>query len=972
MATKPERDGDAQRGDGLPDGLPFVGRRSELELLQHALREPPAVVMIEGEAGIGKSRLARQAVGALSEAGGRVLTGFCHPLREPFPFGPVSDALRETGRWLPPVDQIPPTAGALASLLPDLAHRLPPPPARPSDARAEKYQLVQAVRTLLEVVGPAVLLVEDLHWADDATRELLLLLARDLPKGLSLVLTYRAEDLPPHTPVLGSTYRRPATTSGAEIHLTPLAESDIQQLAEAALGRQATAALGQMLFERSAGLPLVVEEDLLTLSEQSRRSSLGAVRDFAAELQHAEVPRALREAVTERLAVLSPAGTAIAEAAAVLAVPAAEPLLVQVAGLDPEQGSAGLIEALHAAVLHEDAPGPSGFRYAFRHAQAQQVAYQHVPAPRRSQLHRRAMEVLEGQSPAPLVQIAHHALALGDETAWLHRAEAAADQAIALGDTGTAAALLHQILARPQLTGDLRARAALALARIAANRVDYTSSAAVLRRILSDPQLPATTRGEIRLTLGLLMVNHAGDQSGHRELEQAIEELAGRSERAARAMVAMAMYEQDGAGAQSEAWLDRADRAIRDSPDEGVRAAVGATRLTLLARDGNPAVWALLDRLPRQADDPEVLRQTARALYNVGELAIELGHDRRAAALLRESRELAQHAATAHIECFSRIALLRLDYLAGHWADLEERFAALGAEFADIAMASMEQTLVLARLVAARGQHAQALQQLEVAAEQGRKESHVTNFLRAAALITAIRLADGSPAGAWETAAPAMAELRMAAAWARATGLVPAAVEAALACGERADAVQLAEDAERGLRDLDAPAAAAELRLARGLLLLDADPAAAAEQFHDAQLRWQSIGRPYYCAQATEHRGRALLGIRPHDAAAQLSEAAAGYDRLGATSDAARCRHTLREFGLARPSPRGRRGYGDQLSPRELDVARLLAQGASNQDIARALFLSPRTVEHHVARTLKKLGVPREGVREVLVRVAPD
>ncbi|WP_344445946.1 helix-turn-helix transcriptional regulator, partial [Kitasatospora nipponensis] len=87
-------------------------------------------------------------------------------------------------------------------------------------------------------------------------------------------------------------------------------------------------------------------------------------------------------------------------------------------------------------------------------------------------------------------------------------------------------------------------------------------------------------------------------------------------------------------------------------------------------------------------------------------------------------------------------------------------------------------------------------------------------------------------------------------------------------------------------------------------------------------------------------------------------EVARAYTRLGATSDAAHCQQTLRELGLARPAPRGRRGYGDQLSPRESEVAALLRKGASNQQIAEALFLSPRTVEHHVANALRKLGAP--------------
>jgi hypothetical protein len=86
------------------EGFAFVGRGQELDLLLAALQHPPAVVLVEGEAGIGKSRLVHEAASVLTAANGRVLTGLCHPLREPFPFGPVVDALRKAGPWLPALE----------------------------------------------------------------------------------------------------------------------------------------------------------------------------------------------------------------------------------------------------------------------------------------------------------------------------------------------------------------------------------------------------------------------------------------------------------------------------------------------------------------------------------------------------------------------------------------------------------------------------------------------------------------------------------------------------------------------------------------------------------------------------------------------------------------------------------------------------------------------------------------------------
>ena len=959
-------------------GFAFVGREREIGLLLAAVGHPPAVVLVEGEAGIGKSRLVHEAAGTVADAGGRVLTGLCHPLREPYPYGPVIDALRKAGDWLPPTADIPPSVGALAPLLPDLADRLPAPPPPAADAHGKRYQLVNGLRSFLAGLGSAVLVIEDAHWIDEATRELLLLLTRDMPEQLSLVLTYRNEDLPPGVSVLGPSYRRQPGVSGAAIHLNPLSGPDVLALAHDALGKHATPELGSVLYQRSEGLPLAAEEDLITLTERGPGTGPGPGGDLIDDLTHAEVPRGLREAFTERLSALSAPARTVVEAAAVLDVPAPEQLLAQVADLEPDQAARGLTEALRVAVLQE----ADTDRYYFRHMLAQRVAYEQMPGPLRSRLHRRAIAVLEALTPPPLVQIAHHSMQLGDPEAWLDRAEAAADQAVSLGDSGTAAALLHRILEQPGISGDRRSHAALALAGIAVNGVDYVTDARALRRILADPRLPATARGEVRLSLGLLMVSHAGDRAGFQEVARAAEELAERPDRAARAMIALAMNERDGGAEQAWAWVERAEAQAALSPGPAVHAAVQATRLTLLARQGDPGVWALTDQLPRSSDNDEEMRQTVRALYNTGEIAIELGHDRRAARMLNESRDLARRVSYPYMESYSRIALLRLDALAGDWADIENRFTALCAEYPDIAMARMDEALTVGQVAAARGLRNRAVELFTSAAAYGDVESQVTGALRAAAGLVAVRLSAVVVSGAtrstsaavaaaghdaWAVAEPAVMTLRWAGAWARGTGLVPVAVEAALACGRREAAERLVADVEAGLRGRDAPAATAEFHAARGLLLGATDPASAIRDFETARSLWSDIGRPYSTARTSEQLGTVLSAARDGEqATARLNEALAEYEHLGAAYDAARCRHTLHELGLARPPARGRRGYGDELSPRERQVAELVARGATNHDIAEALFLSPRTVEQHVARMLRKLGTTRGDVRDVL------
>ncbi|MFB8202473.1 ATP-binding protein [Kitasatospora purpeofusca] len=1016
--------------EGGAPGAAFVGRVGELARLTDALARPPAVLLVEGEAGSGKSRLVAEALRALDAAAGSgtnangpatdatpgnstppapgataprrpVLLGRCHPLREPEPFGPVVDALRDAAVLLPPPAELPPSTGALRLVLPDLAAQLPAGPPDGGTLLSARRLLAQGVRALLTALDAPVLVVEDLQWADDATLDLLVRLARDLPPRLALVVTYRPEDLPPGAPAPGAAFRpAPARTGGhgagtghgavgAPVRLErlePLDEREVAELARSVLGPAATPELARVLHERSQGLPLAVEEDLRALAERAPASpdrqavertggtdgSTGSTRsggraatgDLAAVLAGAEIPRGLRDAVTERLARLGGNGAAVVAAAAVLGVPADEQLLTAVAGLDPEAGADGLTEALHAAVLRETAPD----RYAFRSPSARQVAQGRVAGPRRRVLHQRAVAALGTREPRPLARIAEHTLAMGDRPAWQDLAQAAADQAAALGDPGGARRMLRGLLDEPDLDPRRRGRAALALARLAADDVDPAASVQVLSGMVADPRLPVADRGEIRLALGFLMAVHSGNRAGFDRIRESLEELEERPVRAARAMVAIAMDERDGAGRRAGEWLARAEGLLAANPDEDVSAAVRATTLTFQARDGDPAVWDRLDELPRDSERPEVMRQTTRALYNAGEIAIELGYDRRSANLLEESRRLARLTGIPYLECYSRLALIRLDMLAGRWDLVEPRFARLGAEFDDLAMAGAERSLLFGRLAAGRGRLALAREEFEIAARFGQRESQVTVALRAAAGLGGLQLLEGDIAGAAGTVGPALATARQADAWARTAELLPVAVEALLATGGRAEAGEVTEEATESLTDRGAPAVTASLHLARGLLLdADGDPEAA-EAFTRARDHWQDIGRPYEAARADERIAAALAASDRARAAERMAAAERVYLELGATTDTARCRKLRRDLDLGGIGSPGRRGYGKRLSPRERQVAELLAQGTGNQDIAQALFLSPRTVEHHVASVLAKLGTGRAGTAQALAR----
>ncbi|NUT10785.1 MAG: AAA family ATPase, partial [Nonomuraea sp.] len=121
----------------------LIGRDAQLQVLLDAITGPPAVILVQGEAGIGKTRLVRVALDLLPEGERTVLIGHCHQIREPFPYGPVFDALRHVEGALPETATLNPVTGALRGYLPELAGHLPPAPSPPplDDPRAERHRL---------------------------------------------------------------------------------------------------------------------------------------------------------------------------------------------------------------------------------------------------------------------------------------------------------------------------------------------------------------------------------------------------------------------------------------------------------------------------------------------------------------------------------------------------------------------------------------------------------------------------------------------------------------------------------------------------------------------------------------------------------------------------------------------------------------------------------------------------------------
>ena len=400
----------------------FVGRRPQLDRLRSAWNDARVgrrrTVLVAGEAGIGKTRLAAQLATLAERDGGVVLAGRCDqhlgvpylPLREAIGrrLGDLPDHRRRGLLGRP--------AGELVRLWPELAWRLPsgPAPAR-NGPPASPYVLAEALVDLLEAVadgGPLLLLVDDLHGADEASLQLLRSLAHaPRPAALLTLVSYRddepatREGLPA---VLADLLRAP----GAELlSLEGLTIDEVASLAAVTVGRPLGAggtALAEVLRERTRGNPFLVGELLRHLAGTGglSRRDLNAVAVGPAV--H-DVPDSVRFVAGQRLARLGGPVQHVLAMAAVIG----HRFDLAVLGRVVDLGHDSLLSALDTAVaarLVDERPGLAG-GYAFHHALVRDLLYRDLPAGERARAHRRvgeALEVLSGGGATRLGELADH------------------------------------------------------------------------------------------------------------------------------------------------------------------------------------------------------------------------------------------------------------------------------------------------------------------------------------------------------------------------------------------------------------------------------------------------------------------------------------------------------------------------------------------------------------------------------------
>ena len=856
--------------------MELLERTEELSLLRERIAEVAArsrgcLVLVQGEAGIGKTALLRRCCEEAGESE-RVLWASCDPLFTPRPLGPLIDIARVTG-------------GELRALV---------------AGGAKPHDVVAALVGELESPAPTVLVLEDLHWADEATLDVVRLVARRVDSvPAMLVISYRDEQLHRAHPlriVLGE-------LSGV---------GPVTRLELAGLSRQAVATLAALaerstidpneLYEKTAGNPFFVTETLAAGTEQ--------------------VPPTVRDAVLARSARLSPAGQSMLESVAVVPQRSEIWLLEALS----EGALEGLDECLSSGMLRAELDG-----VVFRHELARLAVEQSLAPDRMVILHRRAIAALESPTlGAPdYARLAHHAEAAGDAAGVLRFAPEAAVGASAVGAHREAEAQY----ARALRVGDRIAPEARAdLLERFANECYFTDmreqGLAALDEALTihRKQGNALEQGELQRLRGRMMACSGRITEAKVVLEEAIELLdpLPHGRELARAYSCLSETAMLGSEAEETIKWGALGSALAERVGDHEALALALNSIGFIEMlQGLPGGREKLERsleVAKQADLPiEVGRAYNNLMAALGSTHDYATHDQHADAAIEYCR--------AHgLEAWLRYAILHQaesHLVQGRWAEAAEAAASVLNAPPSAVIGPRTWALCQLALVRARRGDPEYWPLLDEALEAAR----TINELQYLAMVAAVRAE-----AAWLEGRP--------------TAVGP----------ETDSAFKLA-------RELRAPLYVGELACWRWRagLLTQAPPDA--EEVYRLQIEghaeqaitfWSDKGFPYETALARLDSGD------PE----QLRRALDEFRALGATPAAAIVARRLRELGERSvprgPRPQTR-ANPQGLTARELQVLPLLAEGLRNAEIAQRLIVSQKTVDHHVSAILRKLGVQTRG-----------
>ncbi|HMK98174.1 MAG TPA: AAA family ATPase [Acidimicrobiales bacterium] len=898
----------------------FVGRQRELALLSDlavkARADQPQVVLIEGEAGMGKSSLIAKVASALS--GAVVLRASGEQSEYNFGYGvigQIASAARSLGVATPAL---------LGSQLSDSLD--------PLAVGAELLSLFDALGSQGQVV---LLLVDDLHWSDPLSARALLFGLRRLGADRVLAaVTSRPGELAHHGE---SWYRFFAGDQRAtRIQLGPMTLVELVKLSREMGAGELSRRAAVALLEHTGGNPLYCVAVLQELGAERLDQAHGPPR----------VPRDLASLVLVRVARLGPPARELVTAAAVLGQRCPLALAVQLAGLDDPVDA--LDQAVNASLLAEG-PGELGTDISFVHPLVWSAVYHDLGPARRRQLHKRAAGLLKGER-----SLAHRvAAATGPDEALAADLEAMARDAAARAKTTLAASLFAQAA---NMSPDPGARERCLLDALEAYLAGGDVVEAESLAPLVERAAPSARRGALLANLDLFAGRLARAEERLAEVWQAHDQDPGPLSGAVCEQVTVSLIfgGMQGRVGQSILW---GRRAVAASPGEHAvhKRALGLLSLALVSGYQAKEALSLPDYLPAPVGnvtaedlDALILRGIARLWAGYPELAYpDLAH---AAARLRGGSS-ARYAGL----CLTYLA--GAEYLLGAWDDAlahAELSVALVRD-AGYAMWSAIAHHYAALVPAGRGDFAAAARHIEAA------HSAEASLGRAwAGAVTAeavLAMARGAPDDALRAATRVREEWK--ANWFGPVGLLDwrsLEVEALLALGDVTRGAQRLDELEAVQGEEISPLASTGTARLRALLAIArGDRAGAAEAFASAWQHASGLKLPLVLAQLEVDEARFLRQNGQRDRAlARLGPAAARLADLGARPYAQICDQELARCEAPPRPEETRRELG--LTGAEFAVARAVARGCTNKEAANELYVSVKTIEFHLSHVYMKLG----------------
>jgi DNA-binding NarL/FixJ family response regulator/tetratricopeptide (TPR) repeat protein len=932
-------------GSGI-DGTRLVGRAQELAALElsacEAAEGSGGIVLVSGEAGVGKTALVEA---ALAAAG----LGAVHAAASPFgasPLGPIAALARAAKRDA--------RAPGVAEALSRLAELL----SAGGSAVADRAALFAGIGASLVAVAharPLALVLDDLHWADHATLELLPELAREAETApLLVVAVYRTDAVPRGHPVRTMREALRRARRLREIAVEPLGRADALRLVERRLGTAPPAALGAAICERTAGVPLYVEALVEALRARPGFDPTGT--QLGGELP---LPETVRDAILARVDALPAPARRVAEAAAVAGTAFPLELLAAVNG-----GDDGIEALLESGLVAERSAGTAAFGTPL----ARDAVYAAVPWTRRRVLHRALAEALEARGES-VEQVAEHWLA-ADEVEHARRALlAAADRSRRLHAHRDTVGLLHRALdrwppgqAEPErlaaldrlgdaaqaagLFGDAL-RAWREVAESAAGAADRLAAARALRKIANAHELNCDWARSVEARQDAMSAFAAGGDHA----EAAVEGIT--------AGIRLRVSARYAAAAEV---VERAAVEAAASGREELKVRVAALQGNLVARRGRyPEGIAIIRAALEQAlalDRPplvgEIYQRLADAIERSSDFAAGAATNREGIAFCEE-----RGAAGGVVACLTCISWILV-----HGGEWDQAVIACRRLIDSPIAPPLARAVGLGSLGVVHVFRGELRKGEPLLAESDAIARRLDHALMELISRWGLALRDsiaGDDDAAAERCRGILARWREFEERHVSMPILRWSASCFARVGDR-DGLRACADAFGGAAAMfsHAEPLSALAHVLGETAWLDGDAVRAADQFEHAVALLEDMQLPRERVESQLRAAAACAAAGRREAAvAHAREAARGAERLGARPLADAAAQQLRDLGEALGGALGPRGAARAerggLTARQLQILAEISKGLTDKEIARTLRLSPRTVEMHVAHALAAL-----------------